>query len=161
MTSILWNALFKACKREQLDWVGHSHLDLSRSAEKIDRVRQENAFAPDRLKLDATAEKIIDTVAEAVGKMKKLGPRLDRPDVITEFQAVLDRMAQRVTELVKNYREVARLLVEQDRADEQLELWRHRDIHPDPPEEELLEPDAADETNGGERQNSPNEDFPF
>ena len=57
---------------EQLDWVGHSQLDLSKIWEESNRVRQKNALAPDSLKLDQIVTSIIDVFADATGKLKKL-----------------------------------------------------------------------------------------
>ena len=116
---------------EQLDWVGHSQLDLSKIWEESNRVRQKNALAPDSLKLDQIVTSIIDVFADATGKLKKLVARLDQPREARRFQEVFERMAEHVTERLDSYRALVKSLEDMDRAQERRATWRHPDIQPD------------------------------
>jgi hypothetical protein len=104
------NLIRPPVKPKQLSLFEQSEAPPSTEGQKLKRVLEENAYAPDWLKLSEAGNEIIETIALGMRKLGKLAQQTDREKGAERFAKEFARLENRVVELVDRHRRMSALI---------------------------------------------------
>jgi hypothetical protein len=106
VTINLMQSIRKVARGEQLFLPDLSQHSSFPSGRHLERILQEESYAPDWLTLSETDHRIVETIAKAMKRLTKLAARIGDPGAVAQFQSEFGRMEGEVTLLVTRYREI-------------------------------------------------------